>query len=184
MARSSTPSEPRGVRRVSAASRTETTANWSGARSFETGGSGSLSRADQRSGITTASSDNRFDQPTRSSPGSGGRSSGHPRHNQPSGTTSAGRSSRDARSSGGNSVTQPTPSPSARAASHKFSMAQMQDHRSASGNVRRPRTPAAGARRSQQTTMPMGASRMPSSCRSRRCLPAAGVRSPAWASRS
>jgi hypothetical protein len=43
-----------------------------------------------------------------------------------------------------------------------FSMAQAHDHTSASGNVARPSTPAAGARLSQQTTTPSGASRIPS----------------------
>ena len=192
--RSNTPSEPGGVSSTSAPSRAPTTSCGAGARSepgrsapaaagvgtgtsvdarpaaarsrerCETGAPVSV----QRSVMTTSASGRRRDQPARSRPGAGGRSSGQPRHIQPSVTTPGGRSSKPASSSGRKSVTQPIPSPSARAASHRFWIAQAQDHTSESGKVARPSTPAAGTRRSQHTTTPSGASRRPSSCRSSR----------------
>lgn len=86
----------------------------------------------------------RRDHAARSSPGEGGRSSGQPRQSHPSVSTPSGRCTSVARSAGANSVTQPMPRPSARAASHRFSIAHAHDHRSASANVARPRIPAAG----------------------------------------
>ena len=86
-----------------------------------------------------------------------------PRHSHPSVSTPSGSPSRPASSVGRIRVTQPMPRPWVRAVSHMFSMAQAQLHRSASWKVLRPRTPDAGVRRSQATTSPTGASRMPSS---------------------
>ena len=159
---SSTPSEPGTVSRSSARSRAATTSVGAGARRCEAG----ASRSVQRSRMTTCSSGSRFDQPARSRPGSGGRSSGQPRQSQPRVSTPSGRPSSSASSVGSKSVTQPSPRPWARAVSQMFSIAAAHDHRSASGKVARPSTPAAGVRRSQATTTPRGASRMPSSRRS------------------
>ena len=55
---------------------------------------------------------------------------------------------------------------------------------SVSGKLARPSTPAAGTRRSQHTTMPSGASRMPSNCRSKSRRADSGAKRSACASRS
>ena len=178
--RSSTPREPGGVSSASASSRAPTTASLRGARRCE---GGAWVSSLQRSLRITSSTGCRRDQPARSRPGAGGRSSGQPRQSQPSVTTPSGTPTRPSRSACSNRVTQPTPSPSARAASQRFSMAHAHDHRSASGKVARPSTPPAGVRRSQATTTPRGASRIPSSWRSSNRRAASGSISAAWRSR-
>ena len=131
-ARSRAPSDPGGVSSTSAASRAPTTDAGSGAWRWDGGGSGASASSLQRSHSTTSDSGWRLDQPARSSPGSGGRSSGQPRHSHPSVSTPGGSPMSAASSTGWNSVTQPVPTPSTRAASHRFSMAHAQDHMSAS----------------------------------------------------
>ena len=62
-----------------------------GACRWEGGGGGPAPPSCQRSHSTTSERGWRADQPARSSPGSGGRSSGQPRHSQPSVSTPSGQ---------------------------------------------------------------------------------------------
>ena len=198
IARSSSPSDSPVVRSWSASSLTPTTWCGPGARvgcssgcpswrsfegSAEGGAAGSISPG-QRSVNTTSDSGCRRDQAARSRPGSGGRSSGQPRQSQPSVSTRSGRFINVCSCCGSNSVTQPRPSPRPLAVSQAFWMAAAHDHMSLSVKVARPRTPCASVRRSQQTTMPSGASRMPSSWRSSSLRALSGSRSCACRSRS
>ena len=89
----SSPSEPGAASRRSSASRVPTRAAASAAAgpgSRSRGASGGATPG-HRSVMTTSASGSRCDQPCRSRPGAGGRSSGQPRHSQPSVTTPVGQ---------------------------------------------------------------------------------------------
>ena len=145
-ARSSTPSEPGAVSSRSASSRAPTTAGAARARRRRgrRGGGAASSRASGRRG-RRRSSGSRRDQPARSRPGAGGRSSGQPRHSQPRVTTPSGRPQQPGELRRGEQR-DPAHAEALGAGGEPqvLDRRRRSDHRSASGKVARPRTPAAG----------------------------------------